>query len=428
MTPSSSAVGGLAAGRTQLDNGLVVLAKESRVTPAVAILVTIRAGSRFDPAASPGVAFFVSRTLDRGTSTRSAAEIADSLENRGVSLALGISRHVLSLSCMCLREDLDVVLGLIADILMHPAFPDGEVETKRGEIITFIRQDEDNPASVASEQLLDLLYGPNHPFGRRARGTLASVAAIDAAALRSFHQHRIRPSVTSLVMVGDVAVEHAAAAAERSFGSWRGSAEDAPALVPADAATERRVRVVPMMNKAQADIAYGFTTITRADPHYYSYWLMNNILGQYSLGGRLGDSIREQQGMAYYAYSAFDADLIPGPLIVRAGVNPANVERAVASIDAELTRMADSGPTDNELAESRQYLIGSLPRNLETNGAIAGFLQSVEFFGLGLDYDQRIPALLSAVTRDEVHEAARRVLDPAKATVVVAGPYSGTLA
>jgi zinc protease len=254
------------------------------------------------------------------------------------------------------------------------------------------------------------------------------VSAIDGAALQELHSNRIQPSVTSLIMVGDVAAEHAVAAAERSFGSWQGRAQDGPALVPADVATERRVRVVPMMNKAQADIAYGFTAIARADPRYYAYWLMNNILGQYSLGGRLGDSIREQQGMAYYAYSAFDADLIPGPLIVRAGVNPANVERAVASIDAELTRMAEAGPTDNELAESRQYLIGSLPRNLETNGAIAGFLQSVEFFGLGLDYDQRIPGLLSGVTRDEVHEAARSVLDPARATVVVAGPYSGTLA
>jgi zinc protease len=425
---SPSTIDGLAPSRTQLDNGLVVLAKETRVTPAVAILATVRAGSRFDPADRPGVAYFVSRTLDRGTSGRSAAEIADSLENRGVSLALGVSRHVLSLSCACLREDLDAGLGMIAEILTHPAFPHGEVETKRGEIITFIRQDEDNPASVASEQLMHLLYGPNHPFGRRARGTIASVSAIDAAALRDFHSNRIQPAVTSLIMVGDVAAEHAAAAAERAFGSWRGSAQEPNALVPPDAATERRVRIVPMMNKAQADIAYGFTTITRADPRYYSYWLMNNILGQYSMGGRLGDSIRERQGMAYYAYSAFDADLIPGPLIVRAGVNPANVERAVASIDVELTRIADAGPTDDELAESRQYLIGSLPRTLETNGAIAGFLQSVEFFGLGLDYDRRIPGLLSAVTRDQAHEAARNVLNPAKATVVVAGPYAGTLA
>jgi zinc protease len=192
------------------------------------------------------------------------------------------------------------------------------------------------------------------------------------------------------------------------------------------AARERRVRIHTMMNKAQADIAYGFTTILRSDPAFYAYSLMNNILGEYSIGGRLGDSIRERQGMAYYVYSALDANVIPGPLLIRAGVNPANVDRALASIDEEITRMASKGPTEQELAESRQYLIGSMPRRLETNVGIANFLQMVEFFGLGMDYDLRVPDLLARVTRDEVHAAARAVLDPARAAVVIAGPYAGS--
>ena len=100
----------------------------------------------------------------------------------------------------------------------------------------------------------------------------------------------------------------------------------------------------------------------------------------------------------------------------------------MASIDAELTNLVSDGPTEQELAESKQYLIGSLPRTLETNASIAAFLQSAEFFGLGLDYDVRMPGLLQAVTRDQVHEAARLAVDPSKATVVVAGPYDGTLA
>ena len=182
-----------------------------------------------------------------------------------------------------------------------------------------------------------------------------------------------------------------------------------------------------MMSKAQADIAYGFTSIARSDPAFFAYTLMNNVLGQYSLGGRLGDSIRERQGMAYYVFSGFDAGVIPGPLMVRAGVGPENVARAVSSIDEELTRMASEGPTDDELTESRQYLIGSMPRTLETNAGIATYLQTVEFFGLGLDYDLRYPDLLRAVTRDEVHEAARRTLDPSRAALFVAGPFDGVL-
>jgi zinc protease len=191
------------------------------------------------------------------------------------------------------------------------------------------------------------------------------------------------------------------------------------------AAHTRRVHVVPMMNKAQADVAYGFTTILRSDPAFYAYWLMNNILGEYSIGGRLGDSIRERQGMAYYAFSSLDANVIPGPLVIRAGVSPANVDRTIASIDAEIARMADEGPTEQEVAESRQFLVGSMPRRLETNVGIANFLQMVEFFGLGMDYDVRVPELLGAVTREQIQAAARAVLDPAKASIVIAGPYTG---
>jgi len=189
------------------------------------------------------------------------------------------------------------------------------------------------------------------------------------------------------------------------------------------AASDRRRLVIPMMNKAQADVAYGFTTITRADPAYYAFWLMNNVLGQYALGGRLGDSIRERQGMAYYVSSVFDANIGAGPLVIRAGVSAANVERAIASIDEELALLARAGVTQKELDESRQYLIGSLPRALETNAGIAQFLQTVEFFGLGLDYDLRLPSLLAGVSVDDVNAAARQALDPALATVVVAGPY-----
>jgi zinc protease len=416
---------GLAPVRATLDNGAVVIAKQSQTTAAVTINAAFAAGSAFDPPEQPGVAHFVSRIIDRGTLTRPGEAIAEEFDRRGVSLAAAVNRHVLSLVCTCLVEDLQAILGLLADIAIRPAFPAEEVGTRRGEIITLIRQDEDNPAVMASEGLLADLYGPAHGYGRRPRGSVDSVETIDRAALQRFHAARFAPGSLSLVMVGDVdpaaAIEMAAAA----FSEWQAPPPPPVRLDEAPAHAERRVRVVPMMNKAQADIAYGFTSVRRSDPAYYAYWLMNNILGQYSLGGRLGDSIRERQGMAYYVFSALDANVIPGPLLIRAGVSPANVDRAIASIDEELAKLAADGPTEAETVESRQYLIGSMPRNLETNIGIANFLQTAEFFGLGLDYDVRVPALLHAVTREDVRAAARRTLVPARATVVVAGPYAG---
>jgi zinc protease len=306
---------------------------------------------------------------------------------------------------------------------MQPAFPDQEIETRKGEVLTAIRQDEDNPAAMAMQALFTMLYPNQHPYGRPSKGSAESVSRIERKHLVDFHEARFAPSTTTVVIVGDVDCGRAVAAAERVFGTWRKPPVDEIALPHPTAAGSRQERVIPMMNKAQADIGYGFTTIVRSDPRYYAFTLMNNALGQYGIGGRLGDSIRERQGMAYYVFSSFDANVVEGPLIVRAGVNPANVDRAIGSIDDEMRRMAAEGMTRDELADCKQYLIGSIPRLLETNGAIATFLQTTEFFGLGLDHDLRLPSLLDAVTLEDVNAAARQTLDVNRAALVVAGPY-----
>ena len=258
---------------------------------------------------------------------------------------------------------------------------------------------------------------------RSIEGTIETVEAMTASQLRQLHRDRFAPGELTAVVVGDVDATRTIDLAGRVFGEWRAAP---PVPVPISAppvATSRRRLVVPMMNKAQADIAYGFVSISRDDPAYYAMTLMNNALGQYALGGRLGDNIRERQGMAYYVSSILDANIMPGPLLIRAGVSASNVDRAVAAIDHELTRIRTEGLTAKELNESRQFVIGAMPRALETNAGIANFLLSAEFFGLGLDYDLRLPSLLAGVTLEEANAAARRALDPERAAIVIAGPY-----
>jgi zinc protease len=405
-----------------------VLLKHTTTTPAVTLQVSIDCGSICDPADRPGLAHFLSRTIDRGTESRTAEQIAEDLDGWGVSFVTTVSRHTLSLGCTCLAEDFRRVLALAADVVRRPSFPDAEVETRRAEIQTLIQQDEDSPANVAIDALMAHLYGPGHPYGRPVRGRSESVRAVDRAALRSLHRSRVAPLGTCVAVVGDVRPDEALREVTRVFGEWAGAAASLTSLPSPVPATARRAFTVPMMGKSQADVAYGFTAIKRSDPDYYAWWLMNTVLGEYALGGRLGDNIRERQGMAYYVSSSLGAGPIEGPLMVRAGVSAANVGRTVEAIDAELQRMADAGPTDLEVQESKQYLIGSLPRQLETNADIAEFLQAIEFFGLGVDHDVRLPELLGRVTRDDVHAAARRALDPRRATVVVAGPYDGPVA
>src|SRR5262249_14536443 len=309
------------------------------------------------------------------------------------------------------------------EIVVEPSLPEREIETRKGEVITAIRQDDDSPAVRASESLMALLYPDGHPYGRRTKGSIEFVESLTREPLLQLHDRWFAPAAVGVGIVGDVESRRGRDVAARVFGSWQTPAPAPIVLPPVPHAASRQRLVVPMMNKAQADIAYGFTTITRRDPDYYAFWLMNNVFGQYSMGGRLGDSIRERQGMAYYASSSLDANVAEGPLVVRAGVSPANVDRAVRSIDEEISKLLADGVTPKELDESRRYLIGSIPRALETNAAIANFIQVAHFFELGLDYDQRLPDLLGAVTLDQVNAAARRALHPDRATLVVAGPY-----
>jgi len=410
--------------RLTLANGMVVLAKETRTAPAVTILVGIRAGTFFDPDGREGTAALVARVLDRGTSTRSVSDIADELDGRGASLSVAAGRHQITVSATCLTEDFEAIFALVADVIQRPAFVEQDVTTRRADLLTSILQDEDDPAAVAVDSLMARLYR-NHPYGRRARGTVASVEQLTRADLLEFQRRWFTPESAILSVVGDVDPQEVVLAAARAFESWNALRTSDPCLSHPEPPRRRELAVVPMMNKSQADIGYGFIGLRRSDPDYYAGWVMNNALGQYALGGRLGDSIRERQGMAYYVYSTLDATLAAGPMMVRAGVSAENVERTLASIDEELRAVLTSGLTQKELDESKRYLIGSIPRQLETNASIAGFLLSCEFYGLGTDYDTRLPRLIEDVTLDQANAVARRLMSVETAQIVVAGPWLG---
>jgi len=419
---TTAVTSGLSPVRRVLPNGAVLIAQETAFSPAVTFVVAFHAGSLYEPDARPGLASFLGRVIDRGSEGRSADAIAEALDDRGVTLKVTTNRHVITVSCTCLAEDFEDMLALVSDVVRQPVFPAAEVEKRRAETITAIRQDQDNPAVRASEMLQTMLYGAEHPYGRPAKGGLDAVERITRDDLLAFHRARFAPGAMSVIAVGDVPAARVFECAGRLFGGWNAPTPPLHDVPPVAPAADRRVVFIPMPAKSQTDIAYGFVAINRLDPAYYAYWVMNNILGQFGLGGRLAENIRERQGMAYYSFSAFDPSFGPGPLVIRAGVDPRNVERALAAIDAEVGGLGTEGPTDREMAETRQFLVGSIPRMLETNQSIAAFLHTVEFFGLGLDYDRRLPGLIAAVTIDDVHAAAAAVLHPERAAVAVAGP------
>jgi len=419
---------GLAPLKQELSNGAAVIAQHTTTHRAVTIRGSVAAGSGHDADSALGTAHFVAKVIDRGTASHSTDALAEAFDGRGVSLSVSVSRHLMTFTCTCLAEDVEEVLGLVAGVVTTPTFPLNQVELRRTSILTSLRQDADNPAVVATDALMAALYPGGHPYGRAAKGTAASIQAIGRDALVDFHRAHVGASNLRVVIVGDVEADRAVRLADAAFGGWTHAGGAPLAPPPATPRGSRTSQTIAMPGKVQSDIAYGFTSVVRADPRYYALTLMNTVLGQYAMGGRLGDSIRERQGMAYYVFSGFDANVAEGPLMVRAGVNPSNVARAITSIDEELTRMAAEGVTPAELDDAKRYLIGSMPRMLETNGGIAGFLHSADFFGLGLDFDRRLPGLLEAVTLEDVHQVSRTFLAPDRAAIVVAGPPADPVA
>lgn len=394
--------------RSELRNGLVVLAHEQPGSEMVALHGYVRAGAIVDGEQS-GLARFAAAMLQRGTERRTSQEIAESIEGMGASLAVFSNAEVVAVGLRVLREDARRALDIVGDLLMHPAFPADEVEKVRGEILTGLRITAQDTRVVAERAWRRLMYPAGHPHAQMVEGEQAVVERVSGEDLAAFHRRHYRPEAAILAVVGDLPAGEVLGMTADLFAGWRRQGVwSPPALPPVLLPSGPRRDEQRLPGKIQSDIVLGVPGLSRRDPAYYEVMMANLILGQIGMMGRLGDSVRERQGMAYYAYSDLRAGLLPGPWWVRAGVNPRNETRAVESILEEIRAFQGTGPTDEELRDARDFLIGSLALRLETNGGIAQTLADMELFGLGLDYLVRFPGIIRGLTHDAVTAGSRR--------------------
>lgn len=416
--------------RVELENGLTVLHQANPLSPAVTVRLAVVAGAVHEEPAAAGKGRFCAGLLDRGTGRRSKAEIGEVLDFTGATLSTSGGRHLSTLRAKCRATDFEEILELLAECAREPSFPADEVEKVRGDILTGLREDADNTRAVAVERFRELVYAAEHPYSRKVSGSEESVAGIERDELAEFHARHYRPGAAALVVVGAVDAERAVAAAREAFGAWeqsgeapRGLAASLPEVADAPSPQEIQRVAATMPGKSQVDIALGHPGLRRTDDDYYAASVMNMVLGRFAMGGRLGRSVREEQGMAYYTYSTLAAGVGPGPFLVRAGVSAANVDRAVESIVAEIETLQQETVEQEELDNARSALIRSIPRTLETNSGMASVLHVIEQYDLGLDYLERYPELVSAVDAAEVQRIARERLHPDRYGLAVAGPY-----
>lgn len=427
LVPPPSGVGDVAPiHEVRLDNGMRIILQENHAAPFVVLYGNIMAGPTFDPPGRAGLAAFCSEMLSRGTEQRSWREIREALETVAADLSFGVGIQVATLGGRCMSGDLELVLEAAAEQIMQPSFPQEELEKVRSEIIAAQARRDEDTMEVAEKELLARLYPEGHPLHSPRLGTSESVSAIARDELIEFHREHYHPQNTILAIVGDIRPDGVESAVKRIFGAWPEAGGSAsPELPQVPVPEEPRVVEVPVPNKTQVDIAIGFPGISRGDPDYYRADLMNYVLGR-SFMSRLNMRIREELGLAYYVWSFFHAYRGPGPWMLQMGVNPANADKALNAAVEELGRVQEEPPSADELGLWKSYVEGTVARRMETYQGIARELVLASFYDLGLYFAYEYPGILSDITADQVHEAARQFLHPDGYIAVIAGPVGET--
>ena len=402
--------------REVLPNGMVLLVAEQRAVPIATATMLIQAGAILDPQDKPGVANLVAELLTQGTKTRTAPQISEAIEFVGGSLSVEAGQELTTVSLSLPSKDLDVGLDVMADVLLNPTFGQADLDRKRQEVIAGIKRKQEDPSTVSWETFLPLVYG-SHPYGRPVEGTEASVAAITRDDVARFHEAYFRPNKTILAVVGDVSLPDLKRRLEARLGGW---VPGGPTFTPPPKPAPLMQRVVRTIQRevTQANINLGHLGVTRDNPDYYAIQMMNYLLGG-GFNSYLIAKIREEKGWAYDVGSAFGPGKYAGEFSVTMQTKNEVAQDAIEAALAEIRRIRDQPVDEGILKDAKAYLTGSFSLRLDTSKKIVSLLATIEFHGLGLDYVDRYPALINAVTTADIQRVARKYLDPDRYALAV---------
>ena len=408
--------------RQRLENGLRVTVVSIPGLLSAAVLLAIEAGQWFEPVGRPGIGRLCSLAMLRGTTTRDAKTWADALDAIGAAARLDVGAHAATFSAQSLGSDLDVLLELMADAVINPAFADGEVELVRQQTVAQIEEDARNTRAVAERAWRELVYPKGHPFRARPIGELEVVRAASPDQLREQHRRAIRPDGAVLVVAGGVEAQQVFDASATAFAGWRsgGPREDRPIPEVRLTTAVRKLEVVP--DKAQSDVVLGWAGLPRTDPQFVAARVTNMVFAADTFASRAGHVVRDELGLAYYVFSTLGGSRGRSPWVVRMGVNPINVERAVSTTLDELRKIVDGKVSEDDLELAQDKLVGELDVARESPAGVASLLLEGEVFDLGADYAERYPRELRAVKLEEVVEIARTFLPPDRYGLAIAGP------
>ena len=407
----------------KLANGATLVITPKRDLPLVNFSLNIVGGSsNFESAAKIGVAGFTAQMLSEGTATRTADQLSEAQQLLGTGISVNVGNEGGSIGFTALKDRFEPALGLLADMMLNPAFPEAALERIRGRALVGLVQQRDQPNSIASNVFAKVTYG-DHPYG--AVSTEATLKAITRDDIVAFHKAYFRPGPAVITISGDVDPAAVKAAVEKAFAAWpAGGARPAFDYPVPPSVRARTIYLVDRPKSAQSIFAFGTPGPARNTPDYYAILVMNNILGQL-FQSRLNHNIREEKGYSYGVSSNFGFGRGPGSFRAGGGIVTAKSDLALVEFMNEFRGAMGEKPfTDDEVTQGKESLIQSLPQRFASVNGLGNSVAAIFTQDLPQTYYQDFAAKINAVTREDLVRVAKKYIDIDHLNLVVVGDRS----
>jgi zinc protease len=391
--------------------------------PLIAIDFAFTGGAAQDASGKAGTANLVASLLDEGAGEFDSKAFHNRLERKAIELSFQAERDTLRGSLRTLSENRDEAFEDLRLSLNAPRFDAADVEIIRGQVVSQLRRAATSPNEIASQRWWQTAF-PGHPYGRPVAGTLDSVPAVTADDIRGYTHRVLARGNLKVAVVGDIDAETVKTALDRIFGALPAQ----PELKAVGTVVPQGVgkRVVVKLDVPQAVVNFGGPGIARKDPDFMAAYIVNHVLGGGSFSSRLYQEVREKRGLAY---SVYDSLVWLNHTALFLGGTATRADRAGETLDViqkEIHRLADGGPTAQELTDAKAHLNGSFALNLDTSSKIAALLVQLQLDGLDIDYFSRRADMINAVTLDDARRVAKRLLGSGLLVTVVGQPEGVT--
>jgi zinc protease len=388
----------------------------------VSVHLLTDAGAAAEDETRAGIAALTAQLLVTGTERLDAAAFAETTERLGIDVGSESSWDSARAGYTALGDKLDAGMELLSQMVRHPRLDEEEFERLKAERLNDILQNRADPGRLADERFLAEVYESHVPYARPSAGTPEAVGALSVADARDHHASRYAPDVAHVIVAGAVEPDAALASIERHLGTWSGAGPGHRIIQP-DARVGRRVVLVDRPGSVQSEVRVGHLGIDRSDQRYFPAMVMAALLGGV-FGSRLNLRLREELGYTYGARCSFDPRRAAGPFIAQAAVQTEVTVDAIRELIGQLERIRSVPPSEAELREVRDFLVGVFPLRFESTAGIASAIEPVAIYGLPVDYWHTYRSRVEAVTPDDVLAVARELVRPDEALVLLTGDAS----